>query len=88
MELAQESFGVGIALGAVLDREPDEDGNDDAEREAEEESTVLAIGAKDFDGADGSPEDGGCEEGVGAGAKETHGWVFCAYAGNIDLSIV
>lgn len=88
MELAQKAFGVGAALGAVLDGEPDKHGDDDAEGKAEEEGTVLAGGAEDFDGANGSPENGGCEEGVWAGAEEAHGWVFCAYTGDVDLRTV
>lgn len=85
VQLAEDALGLGEAVGAVLDGEPDEQGHDDAEGEAQEEGAVLAVVTKDFERADGAPEDASCEEGVWPGAVESHGRVFAADAFDIDL---
>lgn len=88
MQLTKDALGLGVALRAKFDRKEDEDGHEDANGKPEEQGGVLAGGAKDLDGANGSPEDSGCEEGVGPRAEEAHGWVFCAHTGNVDLKAI
>jgi hypothetical protein len=73
----------------VLDHQPNGDGGADANGEAEEGRCVLAVYAEDLEGADCAPEDGGCEEGVWAGAEEAHGWVcWGADVGDVYLPVL
>lgn len=82
MELTDE-----LVARELANNEPKDDGNAETDGEAQKEPLVLAVNSKHLDGTNGSPQDGGSEEGVDAGAEETHGRVGLANVLNVDLEV-
>ena len=72
-----------LLLGELLLDVPGDDGQNKTEGPSEHEGRVLTVVAEDLLGADGTPEDGGGEEGVDARARHLVGGILGADVGDV-----
>lgn len=86
-ELTRVNLAEVFVARSPASREVVDDDRQDAKREAKQQLLVLTLVTKHFDGTNGSPEDGGREERVGAWTEETHGRFSGAHIRDVDLEL-
>lgn len=74
-------------VGEKFLQTPEANNNENSKGKAHEEPSILAVFSKDLDGANSTPENGGSEECVGAGAEESHRRVLGAHILDVHLEL-